>query len=261
MRGRTGHIARLGAGLVLVWLAWLAAAFVSAETIDEIVAKNIAARGGLEKVKNIQSMRMTGTMRLGDDKLPTTLELKRPNRSRWEFTLEGQTAVQAYDGKIAWMIMPFEGQQEPQVMTDQEARDIETQADIDGPLIDSKPKGITLTLVGRETIEGGVDTWHLKVTRKGGDTRDLYLDAKTYLQILAVGHRSTDGQNVEIRSKIGDYRNVGGVMLPHRFEASASGVPQTQALEFEKIELNVPIDDSRFAMPKSKQTEPPATGG
>ena len=72
--------------------------------------------------------------------------------------------------------------------------------------------------------------------------------------------RTADGKTHEIRSKIGDYRNVGGLLLPHSFEASASDVPQTQALEFEKIEINVPIDDSRFAMPKAR-TEPPATGG
>jgi outer membrane lipoprotein-sorting protein len=240
---------------------WLAASIGAGETADEIVAKNIAARGGLEKIKSVQSMRMTGTMRLGDERLPTSLELKRPNKSRWEFTLEGQTAVQAYDGKTAWMIMPFEGQTQPQIMTDQEARDVEMQADVDGPLVDAAAKGNTIELVGKEKIEGGIETWRLRVTRKNGDSRDLYLDAKTYLPVLAVSKRSTDGQAVEIRSKIGDYRNVGGLMLPHSFEASASGVPQTQALEFQKIELNVPIDDSRFAMPKAGATEPPATGG
>ncbi len=239
---------------------WLGAALSSAETAEEIVAKNIQARGGLEKIKSIQSMRMTGTMRLGDDRLPTSLELKRPNKSRWEFTLEGQTAVQAYDGKTAWMIMPFEGDTGPQIMTDQEARDIEMQADVDGPLVDAAAKGNTIELVGKETIEGGVETWHLRIIRKNGDARDLYLDAKTYLQVLAVTKRTADGQTVEIRSKIGDYKNVDGIMLPHLFEASASGVPQTQALEFQKIEINVPIDDSRFAMPKAR-TEPPATGG
>ena len=252
---RTRRLARFGTGL------WLVAALSAAETADELVAKNIQARGGLEKIKNVQSMKMTGTMRLGDEKLPTTLELKRPNKSRWEFTLEGQTAVQAYDGKTAWMIMPFEGQTEPQVMTDQEARDIEMQADVDGPLIDAAAKGNTIELVGKETIEGGVEAWRLRVTRKTGDARDLYLDAKTYLQVLAVTKRTADGQTHEIRSKIGDYRTVGGLMLPHSFEASASDVPQTQALEFQKIEINVPIDDSRFAMPKAAKTEAPATGG
>jgi outer membrane lipoprotein-sorting protein len=240
---------------------WLAAALAAAETADEIVAKNIQARGGLEKIKSIQSMRMTGTMRLGDERLPTTLELKRPNRSRWEFTLEGQTAIQAFDGKTAWMIMPFEGQTEPQIMTDQEAKDIEMQADVDGPLVDAAAKGNTIELLGKEKIDGGVEAWRLRITRKTGDSRDLYIDAKTYLQVLAVSRRTNDGRSVEIRSKIGDYRKVDGVMLPHSFEATASGVPQTQALEFQKIELNVPIDDSRFAMPKTGKTERPATGG
>ncbi len=252
MHRRTGRLAGIG--------LWLGAALSLGETAEELVAKNIQARGGLEKIKSVQSMRMTGTMRLGDERLPTTLELKRPGKSRWEFTLDGQTAVQAYDGKTAWMIMPFEGQTEPQIMTDQEAKDIEMQADVDGPLVDAAAKGNTIELVGKETIEGGVEAWHLRVTRKNGEARELYLDAKTYLPILAVTKRTSDGQTVEIRSKIGDYKSVGGVMLPHSFQASASGVPQTQALEFQKIELNVPIDDSRFAMPKAR-TEPPATGG
>ena len=252
---------RILAGLGTAAGLWLVTALTAGETVDEIVARNIQARGGLEKIKSIQSMRMTGTMRLGDERLPTTLELKRPSKSRWEFTLEGQTAIQAFDGKTAWMIMPFEGSSEPQIMTDQEAKDIEMQADVDGPLVDAAAKGNMIELMGKEKIDGGVETWRLRVTRKNGDARDIYLDAKTYLQVLAVSRRSNDGQPVEIRSKIGDYRSVEGVMLPHSFEATASGVPQTQALEFQKIELNVPIDDSRFAMPKNPRTERPATGG
>lgn len=234
-----------------------------AETADELVAKSIQARGGLEKIKSIQSMRMTGTMRLGEEQLPTSLELKRPNKTRWEFTLEGQTAVQAYDGKTAWMTMPFAGVTDPQVMSAAETADIELQADIDGPLVDAAAKGNTIVLVGRETLDGGAEAWHLRVTRKGGDTRDFFLDAKTYLQVLTVTKRKVEGREVEIKSKIGDYRDEGGVMLPHTFEAVASGVAETQALKFDKIEINVPIDDSRFTMPKGGSEAPskPQTGG
>ena len=255
--GKTRTLARLGFALGI----GLAAGITAAETAEELISKNIQARGGLEKIKAIQSMRMTGTMRLGDEKMPTTLELKRPAKSRWEFTLEGQTAIQAYDGKTAWAIMPFEGQTEPRIMTDQEAKDVEMQADIDGPFVDPAAKGITIELVGKETIEGGIETWKLRVSRKTGETREIYLDAKTYLQVLAVTRRTGGGEGpTEIRSRISDYRNVGGVMLPHSFVASAEGISQTQALEFSKIEVNVPIDDSRFAMPKAR-TEPPAMGG
>lgn len=246
-------------GVLLAGIGLAAALSAATPTADELVAKNIQARGGLEKIKSVQSMRMTGTMKLGEESLPTLLEIKRPGKTRWEFTLEGQTAVQAYDGKTAWMTMPFAGITEPQVMSPSETADIELQADVDGPLVDSAAKGITIEVAGRETIDGGAEAWRLKIRRKGGDTRDLYLDAKTYLQVLAVTRRSVDGRDVEIRSRIGDYREVGGLMLPHSFEASAAGTPETQTLKFEKIELNVPIDDSRFAMPK--KPEAPAVGG
>ena len=250
---------RKRSGLLLAGFGLAATLSGETPTAEELVAKNIQARGGLEKIKAVQSMRLTGTMRLGEESLPTKLEIKRPAKTRWEFTLEGQTAVQAYDGKTAWMTMPFAGITEPQPMSASETADIELQADIDGPLVDAAAKGITIELAGRETIEGGLDAWRLTIKRKSGDTRDLYLDAKTYLQILAVTRRSVDGRDVEIHSRIGDYRDVSGLMLPHSFEASAAGVPEVQSLKFEKIELNVPIDDSRFTMPK--KPEAPAIGG
>lgn len=88
----------------------LAASLAAGQTADELIAKNIAARGGLENLKAVQTMRLTGTMKAGGDSLPSVLELKRPNKSRWEFTLEGQTAVEAYDGKGGWTWIPFAGQ-------------------------------------------------------------------------------------------------------------------------------------------------------
>ena len=250
---------RTAALLAALGIAEALAAQTEKPTADELVARSIQARGGLEKIKSIQSMRMTGKMKLADETLPTVLEIKRPSMTRWEFTFDGQTAVQAYDGKTAWMLMPFAGVTQPQKMSPSETADIELQADIDGPLVDAAAKGNTIEVVGREKIEGDVDAWHLKIKRKTGDTRDVYLDAKTYLQVLAVTKRSVDGKDVEIRSTIGDYRDVSGLMLPHSFEAAASGVDQTQSLKFEKIELNVPIDDSRFAMPS--KPEPPGVGG
>ena len=34
----------------------------SAQTVDEIIEKNLEARGGLEKIKAVKSLRMTGRM-------------------------------------------------------------------------------------------------------------------------------------------------------------------------------------------------------
>jgi outer membrane lipoprotein-sorting protein len=222
-------------------------------TAEELVKKNIEARGGLEKLQAVKSLRMTGTMSLGNEAAaPTVLEFQRPAKVRWQFTVDGHTAIQAYDGKTAWVILPFGGDTEPHEMSAEDRKGIALQADIDGPLVDAEKKGNTITLVGREKPDGR-DAWKLKITTSDGEERYVFLDAKTYLQFLTVTERTVEGRKIEIVNRIGDYRDVDGVKLPHSFEAGAEGVPESQVLHFDKIELNVPIDDSRFAMPSAKK--------
>src|SRR5262245_36096076 len=236
-------------GFRLAAAGLLVAATAAGQTADELIQKNIAARGGLEKLRSIKSLRMTGTMSLGDEgNAPTVLEFERPNKVRWEFTVDGQTAIQAFDGTTAWVLMPFAGQTEPREMPAEDRKGLELQADIDGPLVDAEKKGNRIELVGREKPDGR-DAWRLKLIAKGGDERFIFLDAKTYLQFLTVADRTVDGRKVEIQNRIGEYREEGGVVLPHLFEASAEGVSQKQILRFDQIEVNVDIDDARFAMP------------
>jgi hypothetical protein len=237
-----------------LWIAFLAAAGpgAMAQTADELIEKNIEARGGLEKIQAIQSMRLTGTLSVGDAAMPSLLEVKRPNKTRLEFTVNGQTAVQAYDGTTAWAVVPFAGRAEPERMSAEDSRDMELQADMDGPLVNYRAKGHRVELMGLEKIADH-DAWRLKVTLRNGDARDVFLDLNTHLQIVTVAHRIVQGKLAEIESKLGDYREVGGVLLPYSFETTARGVPQKQSVRFDKIELNVPIEDSRFRMPAAKK--------
>lgn len=236
----------IAAAAVLV----LAASYAAGQTADELIAKNIAARGGLERLKAVQTMRLTGTMKVGDDTMPSVLELKRPNKSRWQFTFEGQTAVQAFDGKAGWMLMPFAGMTEPQAMSPEEMQEAEQQADLDGPLVDSKAKGSAIELVGHDAAFRPQD-WKLKVTLKTGEVRYIFLDPKTYLQTATMMTKKIEGADLLVISTIGDYRDEGGLVLPHSFSASTKDGSETQSLAFEKIELNVPIDDARFGKPKA----------
>ena len=244
---------RLGSLLVA---GLLAAAAAASQTADELIEKNIAARGGYEKLKAVQTMRLSGTMKGGDETMPSTLELKRPNKSRWEFRLEGQTGVQAFDGREGWMWIPFAGQTEPQPMPDEERVEAEQQADIDGPLVDYKQKGEKIELVGHDR-NFRPDDWKLKVTLKNGDVRFVYLDSKTFLQTVTITRRKVEGVELEVRSDVGDYRKVGDIVLPHSFTATAKDGGPSQSIQFDRIEVNVPIDDSRFAMPEPKKPAGP----
>lgn len=251
---RTTWKAALGA-LGIAAAGILTAPPAAGQTADELVAKNIAARGGLEKIRAVQSMRLTGTMSIGDEKMPAVLDLKRPNKMRWEFRVDGQTQVEGYDGKRGWTRMIAGGHEDVEPMTDEEQKDVELQADMDGPFVDYRAKGNAIELVGKAKV-GDRDAWKLEVTLKDGEKRDVYLDAATFLQVKTVMRRQVEGQEIEVTSVIGDYRDVGGLLLPHSFEATAEGAPGKQVLRFDRIELNVPLEDGLFEMPKKPEPTP-----
>jgi outer membrane lipoprotein-sorting protein len=233
----------------LLALGALVAIPASAQTLDEILAKNLQARGGADKLKAVQTIRLTGTMTVGPGmEAPFVVEQKRPNLVRTDFTIQGMTGSQAYDGKTGWQIMPFGGRKDAEPMPEDQLKQVEEQADFDGPLVDYKVKGHKVELIGKEKVEGS-DAWKLKVTLKNGDTRYLYLDADQYLEIRTEGKTTVRGTEIESQSTIGDYKEVNGIMIPFAVEQGAKGSPQKMKMTIQKAELNVPIDGARFKMP------------
>jgi outer membrane lipoprotein-sorting protein len=227
-----------------------------AQTVDEVIAKANEARGGLEKMKAVQSVRITGKMTMGPGlEAPMTIEMKRPRNARMEFTIQGMTGVQAFDGQQAWGISPM-GSQKAEPLPPEMAKDLDNQADIDGPLVDYKAKGHQVELVGKEKVEG-TDAWKLKVTLKTGDVQYVFLDADSHLEIRNESRRIIRGSEMEIETTIGDYKEAGGVLWPHSIQSGAKGRPEKQILSFDKIEINPVIDDSRFKMPAPKPAEAP----
>jgi outer membrane lipoprotein-sorting protein len=224
----------------------------ASQTVDEIIAKNIEALGGIEKIRAVKTVRMTGKMTVGPGiEAPIVMELKRPNSMRLDITVQGMVGSQAYDGTSGWSLMPFAGSKVPQQMAADEAKLAQEQADLDGPLVDYKAKGNTVELMGKEKIEGA-DTHKLKVTLKNGDVRTMYIDAEHFLQIKDESKRTIRGTEVETDTIVGDYKEVGGMMFPHAVDSGQKGSPQRQKLTIDKIEINVPIDDARFKMPEVK---------
>lgn len=227
---------------------------ISAQSVDEILAKYYQARGGLEKIKSIRTLRLTGKISGGGMEFPVVMEQKRPNLMRLEFTLQGLTGIQAYDGKRGWMVMPFGGKKDPEPMDEDMLKQLAQQADIDGALVDYKEKGHQVELIGKESVEG-TDAYKLKLTRRDGDVEYIYLDTDSYMEIKVQGKRTIRGTEFEGETVYGDYKQVNGLMMPHSIESGAKGSSQKQKIMIEKIEINPPIEDSRFAMPEVKKPE------
>ncbi len=236
---------------------------VCAQTVDEIIAKSIQARGGADKLKSVQSIKTTATIAMGPGmEAPGTLIQKRPNMARLEFTIQGLTAVQAYDSTNAWQIMPFMGKKDPELMSADEAKEMQETADLDGPLVDYKSKGNQVELLGKEKLEG-TDAYKLKVNLKNGDVQTIYLDADSFLEIKEETKRTVRGTERDVESSIGDYKEVDGIVFPFAIESGVKGSTETEKLTISKIELNVPVEDSVFKMPppppkpEAPKAEPP----
>lgn len=227
------------------------------KSADDVIALNVAARGGADKIAAMNSMRMTGKMAMGPGmEAPFTIEWKRPNKVRMEFTIQGMVGTQAYDGETAWMLMPFMGQTAPDRMPADQAKDIIEQADMEGPLVNYKDKGNSVELVGDADVEG-TPTYKLKVTRKSGDVTHYYIDKDSHLELKADSKRTMNGQEMEINVSFGDFKEVGGLMLYHSIEAKAAGMPGGQMITAETIELNVELADDRFKMPAAAPAATP----
>ena len=230
----------------------------TAQTVDEIIAKHYAARGGVDKIKAVKSLRITGRMEAGPGmEVPATIENKRPEQVRMEFTVQGLVGIQAYDGTTGWQVMPFMGKKDPEPMSGEDLKDIQEQADIDGPLLDYKTKGNQVELLGKEKVEGA-DCYKLKVTLKNGNVHTLFIDGDSFLEIKDITKRTIRGSEVEVESTSGDYKEVEGIIFPFVIEQGAKGSPQKQRIIIEKIELNTAIDDARFKMPAPAPAAPAA---
>jgi hypothetical protein len=242
------------------------AATASAQTAEELVAKNLQAKGGIEKIKAVHSLRMTGHMDQGGLKLEVGEEAKAPDLLRQTFTFQGMTGIEAYDGQIAWRVSPFEGRKDPEMMGEDDSRQLVEDADFYGPLVDYQQKGNNIEYLGHDTVDGD-DALRLKVTLKNGDIIYYLLDPDTFLEIRTERQTFIRGSIRESVQDLGSYKLVNGVYFPFSVDSGPKSNPNARArVTFDKIEANVDIPDSDFKMPAApsppsgqKHEEPPVS--
>jgi hypothetical protein len=232
-------------------LMMLAASGALAYTADELAAKNAAAKGGLDKLAALQSLRLSGKLRVnrGTVELRYIALIRRPDSIRYEVQLQGLTRVQAFDGRQAWQINPFQGRKDPERLSADDAKGLgENAADFTGVLVDYKAKGYTLDYLGTEDIDG-TQAYKLRVTRPNGDLTYVYLDPDYFLEIRAVNRRIEHGVPNETVVDYGDYEKVAGVYLPFAVESGPKGSSERVSVQVEKAEANVAAGEEQFQFP------------
>jgi outer membrane lipoprotein-sorting protein len=224
-----------------------APAFVAGQTVDDIVAKNLKAKGGLETLKGTNSVKMTGTLNAPSAPMPMTMELiaKRPNLVRREMRMGEQAMISGFDGRSAWV---RQGTGPAQILSGPEAEQLKQAAEFDSVFLNYKEAGHTIELVGTEPVNGK-PAHHLKITRKDGVIQHYYLDADSSLEVKMTMDAEQAGMKLKVDTELSDYRSVSGRMVPFKMRQFTNGNPAGE-ITFQTVEFNVPLDDSLFAVAK-----------
>jgi hypothetical protein len=223
----------------------------SQPTVDELVAKNIEAKGGATALNKLQTLRTSGKLLVpiqGQIELGYVQIKKEPDEVRTEASLQGMTQIQAYDGKEGWKVSPFFGRKDPERMSADDVKALVEDTELGGPLADWKAKGSTVEYLGTEDVDG-TPAHKLKVLRKNGDISFVYLDPDHFLEIRIVTQRMRHGAHEEVETDLGDYEKAGGVFVPTSIEVGSKGAADKQKVIIDKVEANVPVDDAIFHFP------------
>jgi hypothetical protein len=222
----------------------------AAQTADELVQKNIEARGGAARLKAITTLRIVRTYGTFGANIPVTVTKKREGLHRTDQALPGRpTVIRGIDASGAWESINGKVSRRP---ADQESELRELDADFDGFLVDYKAKGHAVEYVGRERA-GGIDTHKLKVTLKSGAVRHVWLDADTYLERRHEGTMTMPDGKVPVIVTFAEWKDVQGVKFPFAIDEERNSFPpQTFAIYTERVEINPAVDDAVFAMPSEK---------
>lgn len=242
--------------ITLVALAG-SAMMVNAEelSLDQVLAEYIEAKGGMEVIESMKTMKMTGKMTMGPMEAPFDFTYKAPDKVYTTFEIQGMKGIQAYDGETGWQVMPFMGKEEPVLLSADELKMVKDQSDIEGPLINHKAKGIELKLIGKTEIEG-TPVIEIKATKPSGDVVEVFLDEEYKIEVMTRSKMEMMGQEVATETYFSDYKEVGEAKFPvaHSMVVKMNGTT-AQSLSLDQIKVNVDVDDALFQMPKVVEKE------
>ena len=226
---------------LLLSLLVLASAFtVKAQTADEVIAKHIAAIGGVDNWKKVNSMKMEGILQVQGAEVNVTVTILHGKGMRQDISVMGMTGYEIVTPTEGWDFMPFQGQTEPEAKTPEELAEAQDQLDAQGELIDYAAKGHKVELVGKEDVEG-TECFKLKVTKKGGSVSTLFIDPKTFYIIQAKSVQKANGQEMEVTTSFSNYEK-----LPEGIVVAKSMTLPFGEMNMTKVSVNIPVEESFF---------------
>lgn len=217
--------------------------------VDGLIAKNIAARGGADNWRAVESLRLSGQLDLGQGMhVPYVMEQMRPDRMCFEFEFDDQWATQCVEGGEGWKRLPFRGKPSAEPMSEAELREAGDMASIDGLLFDSVRRGHDIDYVGTAQVDGR-NAAMLEVRLPNGAMRWVYLDEETGLELKVESKRILRGRERRVETYFSDWRETNGILIAHRQDTNTAGEWESHFLTVDSVEVNPPMSPDRFELP------------
>lgn len=213
---------------------------VNAQEVDEIVSKHIKAIGGMENWKKVNSMTMNMSMKAQGAEVKITMNRLHKKGMRVDIDVMGMNGYQILTDKSGWSFMPFQGQDKPEPMTEEDVKKSQDDLDIMDAFITYKDYGKKIEMLGKDDVEG-TDCFKISMTDKDGTVSTYYLDASNYQTIKTVTKKSINGKEIEATITYSNYRELeGGIVMP-----MAQGGSMGE-MEMTSVVINKGVDESMF---------------
>ncbi len=220
--------------------------YLSAQSLDDVLKEHFKAIGQ-EKLVKVNTLKATGKLIQGGMEIPFIQMAKRPDCMRIEGTFQGLSFIQTYNGKDGWNLNPFAGVTEPQPMGEDELKTMKYSSDLDGMMWNFKDKNYTVTLDGKEDMEG-TSCYKIKLVTKDGDVFTNYIDSDSYMMIRTNTKVKMQGNEVESDTYYSNYTQFEGLAMPGKIDTKMNG-QVVMTIVTDKVEINLDLDQALFEKP------------
>ena len=227
--------------LFLTLTCLLTVTLLTAQSLNEIV-KNFTVANKLDKITNLQTIKLTGKMSMMGMEMPMVIYMKNPNKIKSVATINGQEMIQVFDGEKGYMINPMTGSSTPVEMGENEAKQL-LRSNVFQNYMDNYLRNNQLALEGVENVDGK-PAFKIKASIEGGNVIRIFVDKNSYLIVKTVADVNQGGMAMSLESIPTDYTETSGVLLPMTTTTSAAGMEFVY--KYTEVKVNEPIDDSIF---------------
>jgi hypothetical protein len=211
-----------------------------AQTLEEIITKHTDAIGGTDAWRKVSSIRQEGTMQVQGAEVTVARTVLHQKGARQDISLAGMNGFSIITPTAGWNFMPFQGQTQPEPLTDEDVKEGQSDLDAQDELIDYKEKGSTVELIGKDDVDG-TECFKLLVTFKSGKTESLFIDPKSFHIIRQVAKQKANGTETEVITNLSNYQK-----LPEGIVVAMSISLPFGELNITKTEVNKPVDEAIF---------------